>query len=80
MFTRLQHALKTAKGCRINLTTPVHEELTVWRHLVASLATGQRIYAKSGRILPHGLEPQMPPSPAWEESDAAQTETGTYGD
>ena len=39
MFTRLQHALKTAKGCRINLTTPVHEELTVWRHLVASLAT-----------------------------------------
>ena len=39
MFTRLQHALKTAKGRRINLTTPVHEELTVWRHLVASLAT-----------------------------------------
>ena len=39
MFTRLQHALKKAKGCRINLTTPVHEELTVWRHLVASLAT-----------------------------------------
>ena len=35
MFTRLQHALKTAKGHRINLTTPVHEELTVWRHLVA---------------------------------------------
>ena len=39
IFTRLQHALKTAKGRRINLTTPVHEELTVWRHLVASLAT-----------------------------------------
>ena len=28
-----------AKGRRINLTTLVHEELTVWRHLVASLAT-----------------------------------------
>ena len=39
MFTRIQHAFKTAKGLRINLTTPVHEELTVWRHLVASLAT-----------------------------------------
>ena len=39
MFTRLQHALKTAKGRRINLTTAFHEELTVWRHLVASLAT-----------------------------------------
>ena len=39
MFTRLQHALKTAKGRRINLPTPVHEELTVWRHLVTSLAT-----------------------------------------
>ena len=42
MFTRLQHALKTAKGRRINLTTPVHEELTVWRHLVESLATRPR--------------------------------------
>ena len=39
MFTRLQHALKTAKGFRINMTTPVHEELTVWHQLVASLAT-----------------------------------------
>ena len=39
MFTRLQHALKTAKGRRINLTTPFHEELTVWCHLVAYLAT-----------------------------------------
>ena len=39
MFTRLQHDLKTAKGRRIKLTTPVHEELTVWRHLVTSLAT-----------------------------------------
>ena len=39
MFTRLQHDLKTAKGRRINLTTPVHEELTVWCHLVALLAT-----------------------------------------
>ena len=39
MFTRPQHALKTAKGRRINLTKPVHKELTVWRHLVASLAT-----------------------------------------
>ena len=35
VFTRLKHELKTAKGSRINLTTPVHEELTVWRHLVA---------------------------------------------
>ena len=39
MFTRLQNALKTAKGRRINLTTPVHKELNVWRQLVASLAT-----------------------------------------
>ena len=39
MFTRLQHALKKANGQRINLTPPVKEELTVWRHLVASLAT-----------------------------------------
>ena len=39
MFTHLQHAFKISKGRRINLTTPVHEELTVWRHLVASLAT-----------------------------------------
>ena len=39
MFTRLQHALKKSRGRRINLTTPVHEELKVWRHLVASLAT-----------------------------------------
>ena len=42
IFTRLQHALKTAKRRRINLTTPVHKELTVWRHLVASLATRPR--------------------------------------
>ena len=35
MFSRLKHALKTVKGRRINLTTPVHEELTIWRHLVA---------------------------------------------
>ena len=39
MFTHIQHALKTAKGSRINLTTLVHEELTVWRHLVTSLST-----------------------------------------
>ena len=39
MFTRLQQALKTVKGCQINLTTRVHKELTVWRHLVVSLAT-----------------------------------------
>ena len=39
MFTCLQHALKKANGRRINLTPPVKEELTVWRHLVASLAT-----------------------------------------
>ena len=39
MFTRLQHALRTAKGSRINLSTPVHAELTLWRHLVASIAT-----------------------------------------
>ena len=39
MFTRLQHALKKTNGRRINLTPPVKEELTVWRHLVASLAT-----------------------------------------
>ena len=39
MFTRLQHVLKKANGRRINLTTPVQEELKVWRHLVASLAT-----------------------------------------
>ena len=32
MFTRLQHALKTSKGRQIKLYTPVHEELTVWRH------------------------------------------------
>ena len=39
MLTRLQHALKTTKGHWINLTTPVHKELTVWCHLVTSLAT-----------------------------------------
>ena len=39
MFTRLQHALQTAKGRRIHLTTPVHEQLTVWRQMVTSLAT-----------------------------------------
>ena len=39
MFTRLQHALKIAKGRQINLTTRVHKELTVWRHLVASSVT-----------------------------------------
>ena len=39
MFTRLQHALKSANGRKINLSTPVQEELTVCRHLVASLAT-----------------------------------------
>ena len=39
MFTRLQHALKRTNGRRINLTTPVQEELSVWHHLVASLAT-----------------------------------------
>ena len=50
MFTRLQHALKTAKGCRINLTTPVHNELTVWRHLFASLATRPTYLRK---IRPH---------------------------
>ena len=38
MFTCLQHTLKTAKGHRIKLSMSVHEELTVWRHLVASLA------------------------------------------
>ena len=39
MFTHLQHALKTVKGLQINLTTLVHEELTIGCHLVASLAT-----------------------------------------
>ena len=39
MFTCLQHALRTAKSRRINLFTPVHSELNLWRHLVASLAT-----------------------------------------
>ena len=39
MFTRLQHALRTSKGRQINLSIPVHAELTLWRHLVASLAT-----------------------------------------
>ena len=39
MFTRLQHALKRANGRRIILTTPVQKESTVWRHVVASLAT-----------------------------------------
>ena len=39
MFTCLQHALKTAKGRRTNLSTPVHKELIVWRYLVASLVT-----------------------------------------
>ena len=39
MFACPQHALKTAKGRQINLTTPVHKELNVWRHLAASLAT-----------------------------------------
>ena len=38
MFTRLQHTLRTAKGRQINLYTPVHAELTLWRHVVASLA------------------------------------------
>ena len=41
MFTRLQHALKTAKGHRINLSTPVHKELTILRHMVASLVARQ---------------------------------------
>ena len=54
MFTRLQHALKTAKGCRINLTTPVHNELTVWRHLFASLATR-----------PTNLQEIRPHAPKW---------------
>ena len=35
MFPRFQHALRTAKGRRINLSTPVHAELTLWRHMVA---------------------------------------------
>ena len=39
IFTRLQLALKRENGRRINLTTHLKEELTVWRHLVASLAT-----------------------------------------
>ena len=38
MFTRLQHALRTAKGRLIYLSIPVHAELALWRHLVASLA------------------------------------------
>ena len=38
MLTRLQHALRTARGRWINLSTPVHVELTVWHHLFASLA------------------------------------------
>ena len=54
MFTRLQKDLKTAKGRRINLTTPVHEELTVWRHLVASLLTK-----------PTHLREIMPHPPTW---------------
>ena len=35
MFTRPQHALRTAKGRRINLSAPVHVELNLWRHMVA---------------------------------------------
>ena len=38
MFTRLQHALRSSKGRRINFPTLVHSELTLWRHLAASLS------------------------------------------
>ena len=38
MFTCLHNALKTAKGRNIVLTTPVHDKLNIWRHLVASLS------------------------------------------
>ena len=52
MFTRLQHVLKIAKGRQINLKTPVHEELTVWRHLVASLAN-RPTHLREIRTHPH---------------------------
>ena len=66
MFTCLQHALKTAKGRRINLTTPIHEELTVWRHLVASLSTR-----------PTHLREIRPHPPTWiGDTDASLTGMG----
>ena len=54
MLTRLQHALKTMKGRRINLSTLVHEELNVWRHLVISLAA-----------IPMHLQEIRPNPPTW---------------
>ena len=50
IFTRLQHVLRMAKGRRINLSAPVHAELTIWRNLVAPLAT---IPAQLRDIRPH---------------------------
>ena len=54
MFTRLQHPLRTAKVCRMNLSTPVHVELTLWRHMVASLAA-----------IPTHLREIRLPTPTW---------------
>ena len=66
MFTRLRHALKTAKGRQINLTTLVHEELTVWRYLVASLETR-----------PTHLQEIRPHPPTWiGDTDASLTGMG----
>ena len=38
MSTRLQHALRLAKGLWINLSALIHSELTLCHHLVASLS------------------------------------------
>ena len=38
MFTQLHHALRTAWGIRIQLPPPFYAEITLWRHIVASLA------------------------------------------
>ena len=38
MFIQIHHALRTDKGRRIQISDPVHAEITLWHHLVTSLA------------------------------------------
>ena len=39
MFTRFQHALKSAVGRQFHLTSDVHDELETWHKLVRSLSS-----------------------------------------
>ena len=56
MLSILQHALKTADGRRIIITSQVHNKLNMWHYLIASLSSNSANTFEGDPTTPSKLE------------------------